>query len=110
MAHKPVLIAIQILWSKCLIVKNGCMAHKSVSIAIQKSGSKCLIVKDGFMAHKPVPIALPDNDILHDDEDCPYLDKITDYLKDLASKTSKTVSFKTRVPTLEIYETNRLPA
>jgi hypothetical protein len=53
---------------------------------------------------------LPDKEILHDDEDCPHLDQITDYLKDLASKTSKTVSFKTSVPTLEIYETNRLPA
>ena len=41
------------------------------------------------MAHKSVPIALPDNDILHDDEDCPYLDKITDYLKDLASNGPK---------------------
>ncbi len=61
---------------------------------------KYLIVKYGFMAHKPVPIVLPDNDILHDDEDCPHLDKITDYLKNLASKTSKTVSFKTRVPIL----------
>jgi hypothetical protein len=63
-----------------------------------------------LMAHKSVPIALPDSDILPDDEDCPHLDKITDYLKDLASKTSKTVFFKTSVPTLEIYETNRLSA
>jgi hypothetical protein len=71
---------------------------------------KCLIVKYGFMAHKSVPIALPDNAILPDDEDCPHLDKITDDLNELASKTSKTVSFKTNVPPLEISETNRLPA
>jgi hypothetical protein len=41
-----------------LIIKNGCMAHKPVPIALQKSWSKCVIVKYGFMAHKPVPIAL----------------------------------------------------
>ena len=53
---------------------------------------------------------LPDKDILHEDEDCPHLAQITDYLKELASKTQKIPSVKTRVPSLTIYETNRLPA
>jgi hypothetical protein len=42
---------------------------------------------------------LPDIDVLHEDEDCPHLDKIKGYLKSLASKAKKTqiTDFKNQI-------------